>query len=45
VAQQRARRGAWIALGDAGGADRSLRRAKMVDAPDAVFTLLDDNDQ
>ena len=45
VTQQRPWRGAWVSLGRAGRANRSLRYTKMVDAPDAVLTLLGDDDQ
>jgi hypothetical protein len=45
VAQQCARRGAGIPLGHARGADRTLRRAKVIDAPDTIFILLDEDNQ
>jgi hypothetical protein len=45
VTQQRRRRGAWVSLGRSRRANWSLRNAKVVDAPNAVLTLLGNDDQ
>jgi hypothetical protein len=45
VTQQCLWRGIWVSLGRSGRANRFLRDTKVVDAPDAVLTLLGNDDQ